>query len=381
MRCVLLADLHLGYQAYKRVDAQGVNVRESDFYGALAAATGHILADPPDAVLVAGDLWHNPHPSNRALYAAMHVLGGLGKQGIPVVVISGNHSYPDSLATSPLALLSYLPNVFPVFRGKREAFQFGDLRVQAVPYVPDQSAFLAMLAEARADLSGKHNLLLAHAGAVFLAPFATPRPKEIYFDWPDVEGFDFVALGHYHDQMPLSDRCWYVGSLERLSFGEIGQTKGLLDVTFDKGKVKVRQVPVPTRPMLTFTFSMEDATPETAAALFDQRLTELDAREDFTDKIVRVRVEKLPEACYAILSMKEARLLRQKALHLQIEYDRVGAEYGDAHPEEGETIRRLTEEIVAGLETTRLPDGMDKEKLLAYLLDKVRLVEGEEEAE
>src|SRR4030067_894211 len=46
--------------------------------------------------------------------------------------------------------------------------------------------------------------------------------------------FDYVALGHYHKFSKVQERVFYAGSTERISFNEIGQDKGFVEITLEK---------------------------------------------------------------------------------------------------------------------------------------------------
>ena len=53
--------------------------------------------------------------------------------------------------------------------------------------------------------------------------------------------FDFIALGHIHDQCQITKNAWYSGSLEHCNYGEISQKKGGLIIDTD-GDYKVEQI-------------------------------------------------------------------------------------------------------------------------------------------
>jgi len=68
MRIAHLADLHLGFRQFQRLDASGVNQREADVAGAFRRAIDAVIDRRPDAVLIAGDLFHSVRPTNRAIF-------------------------------------------------------------------------------------------------------------------------------------------------------------------------------------------------------------------------------------------------------------------------------------------------------------------------
>jgi len=65
-----LADLHLGFRQYSRQTAQGINQREADVARACRRALDDVVAQEPDLVVIAGDLFHSVRPTNTAILDA-----------------------------------------------------------------------------------------------------------------------------------------------------------------------------------------------------------------------------------------------------------------------------------------------------------------------
>ena len=70
----------------------GINCREADFYDAFTQIIDAILKIRPDYVIHTGDLFHRPHPSNRAISFCLTQLKRLSVAQIPTIIIAGNHS-------------------------------------------------------------------------------------------------------------------------------------------------------------------------------------------------------------------------------------------------------------------------------------------------
>ena len=70
MRLVHLSDLHLGYRQYQRFTPGGVNQREADVAATFRTAIDRIIALRPDAIIVAGDIFHSVRPTNQAILHA-----------------------------------------------------------------------------------------------------------------------------------------------------------------------------------------------------------------------------------------------------------------------------------------------------------------------
>src|SRR5690625_1132185 len=102
-----LADLHLGYRAYHRLTAGGINARERDVALAFRAAIDRVVELEADLVLVAGDVFHTVRPSNAAIADAFRQFARLRAQlpDAPVVVIAGNHDSPRAVETGSILRL------------------------------------------------------------------------------------------------------------------------------------------------------------------------------------------------------------------------------------------------------------------------------------
>ena len=89
-----VADTHLGYSAYRKVTEDGINQREVDVYDAFKQFVDYAVKSKPDLIIHAGDLFDSVRPNNRAITFAIKQILRLSKQGIPFVLIAGNHEHP-----------------------------------------------------------------------------------------------------------------------------------------------------------------------------------------------------------------------------------------------------------------------------------------------
>lgn len=92
-----LSDLHASYKATRRTNAQGVNLREVDGYLALAKCVQEIIEEDCDATVVAGDVFHTPAPSIRAIVFVQNQFRKLAENGVKVYALAGNHDVHDAL--------------------------------------------------------------------------------------------------------------------------------------------------------------------------------------------------------------------------------------------------------------------------------------------
>ena len=125
-----LADTHIGYSAYRKIDeATGLNQREVDTYEAFKQFVDYALKEKPDAIVHAGDLFDSVRPTNRAIAFVLSQLLRLSEAKIPFVVISGNHETPRLRETgSVFSLFEHIPEVHLVYENKYELVEIDDIR-------------------------------------------------------------------------------------------------------------------------------------------------------------------------------------------------------------------------------------------------------------
>lgn len=231
MKLVHFSDTHLGFNDLDIVDENGINQREADFYNAFTQVIDRILELKPDYVLHTGDLFHRPHPSNRAISFCLLELKRLSSAKINTIIIAGNHSTPRTKSSSPiLAALQTLDYVYPVFEERYEAVSFDDVVFHCIPHIHDENANLQAIEQCEASLStGKKNIMLLHSSvgnAYMMEEYGErvyPKDKEPLF-----AKMDYVALGHWHGfgKVGKHENVYYAGSTERTSSADARNEKG-----------------------------------------------------------------------------------------------------------------------------------------------------------
>ncbi len=394
MRIAHLADVHLGFRQFQRLDPSGVNQREMDVALAFRRAVDAVVAQRPDAVLIAGDLFHSVRPTNRAIIEAFTGLRRL-RQALPrapVALIAGNHDTPRSVeAGSILKLMSVLGVEVVDDAPRRLHWPELDLAVLAVPHA-------ALLGERRSgewrrETGARWNVLMLHPEVPGLFPEGVTDYGGARVDLGEMQGggdgpFDYVALGHYHIVHEVAPRVWYSGSLEYTSpniWGEWkaeerdGLAKGFLMVDLEAGRVE-RVAVEPRRKV--YDFPWLDASGMSAAELnaaLRDRLASLPFPVE--GAVVRQVVKEVPRALAQALDHEALRTTRAAALHFHLDLRRpdprrevgVGG-LGGRQP--------LAELVAQYLGRRPLDADLDRERLVAlgrgYLEDVEReLREGE----
>ncbi len=372
MKLAHIADAHLGIRQYHRQTPSGINQREADVAHAFRAAIDGVLAARPDAIVVAGDLFHSVRPTNQAIVFAFRQFQRLREAlpDAPIVLIAGNHDTPRSSETgSILRLFEELAVDVAADEARRLVYPRLGLSVLAVPHQ-------AWMNGERPDLqpggSERFQVLLMHGEVEGVFPI--DRSSADYggalIGIRDVnpEGWSYVALGHYHSQYQVLPKVWYAGSLEYVShnlWGEMADgkgrgaaEKGWLLADLESGTVTRQTVPA-ARAIL-------DLPPIHAvgqsAAEINRLLAERfeSVRGGIADKIVRLRVWDIPRHVVRELDHAAIRDWKAEALHLLLDLRRpeVQRAVGIGAPGRRQTLPELVSSYLA---KRPLPAELDRQ--------------------
>ncbi|MFD1512286.1 DNA double-strand break repair protein Mre11 [Halomarina rubra] len=268
-RVIHTGDTHIGYQQYHRPE------RRQDFLDAFRRVLDDAVADDVDAVVHAGDLFHDRRPDLQDILGTLDALRTLAAADVPFLAVVGNHEakrdaqWLDLFASLGLATrLGPTPHVV------------GDTAFYGLDFVPrSQRDALEYDFEPH---DAAHATLVTHG---LFQPFD-------YGDWDArdiVEGspvaFDALLLGDNHkaDRAQVAD-TWvtYCGSTERASASE-REERGYNIVTFDD-EVSISRRGVETR---EFVFVDVELGPGEGV----ERVREQAGQHDVEDAVVIVTVE------------------------------------------------------------------------------------------
>jgi len=240
MKCVHIADTHLGMTGFQTVDPEsGMNLRERLVYDNFLMSIEEIIRARPDAIIHAGDLFDQVRPRTRAYTTVLAALDRLHEEEIPLVVIAGNHSMPKTRYTeSPFAVLDYhRADIHAAYRYRYEPVELGDTLFHLIPNLLRADHYTEEFN--RVECSPRHhNVLVTHGLASDLSDkkLQTAAEHEISMSMLSSD-FEYIALGHYHGQQQVADNAWYSGSIEYCSYAEIRDRKGGLIVNTGTGDV------------------------------------------------------------------------------------------------------------------------------------------------
>ena len=250
MKLVHIADTHLGLAAFSRLDPDsGMNLREKQIYDNFLTAIDVIIREKPDVLVHAGDLFDTVKPKTRAYTTVLDALTRLADAGIPLVIVTGNHSMVKTrYTTSPLAVLDYHPaEIHAAYKFTYERVEIGDTVFHLIPNMLRVEDYRT--AYDTIDLApGRNNVLVTHGLATAIKDKRLATVAEHELDSTILsDTFDYIALGHYHNQSQITTNAWYSGSTEYLTYGEIRDEKGGLVV--DPARHTVDHLDLPKTPM------------------------------------------------------------------------------------------------------------------------------------
>ena len=235
-RVIHTGDTHVGYQQYHSPE------RRADFRRAFDAVVDDAIEADVDAVVHAGDLFHDRRPELQDLMAVLSTLRRLDDAGIPFLAVVGNHE-----ATRTGEWLDLFQETGLATRLGADPVTVGDTAFYGLDWVPESR---------RPDLSyefashdANHAALVSHG---LFTPFDFGEwETETVLTASTVE-FDAMLLGDNHtpDTAEVLD-TWvtYCGSTERASASE-RDARGYNLVTFDDEGVDIRRRSLETRPFV-----------------------------------------------------------------------------------------------------------------------------------
>ncbi|EMA19301.1 DNA double-strand break repair protein Mre11 [Haloarcula argentinensis] len=243
-RVIHTGDTHVGYQQYNVPD------RRDDFLDAFRQVVRDAIADDADAVVHAGDLFHDRRPALADIMGTLTVLEELSEADIPFLAVVGNHE-----AKRDAQWLDLYESLGLATRLDDEPTVIGDTAFYGLDFVPRSQ---------RDDLD--YDFAPHGADSAALVTHGLFQPFD-YGDWDAEEiltessvEFDAMLLGDNHDpgKQQVED-AWvtYCGSTERASASE-REDRGYNIVTFGD-EVRITRRGLDTR---EFVFVDVDLGPE-----------------------------------------------------------------------------------------------------------------------
>ncbi|MDE1839084.1 MAG: exonuclease SbcCD subunit D [Thaumarchaeota archaeon] len=250
-----ISDTHLGFVQYHSEE------RENDVYTAFDEAIDTSIKDHVDFIILAGDIFHVPNPSGKAIVVLANALKRLKKNNIESFFILGDHDISRIRATPVpwvyhnLEFSKYIGNGKPVIYKDVLIAGFDKRRKTEIESFEDDFSKI----DADAKKHQGHKILVLHQGITEINKFAGELNST---DLP--RNFTYYAMGHLHEQeirqfSHLGGPLAYPGSIELTSSEGIKETqKGFYQVDISRPEPHPTWIKLDTRPQFSIKTSMEN---------------------------------------------------------------------------------------------------------------------------
>lgn len=275
MTFVHLSDLHLG----KRLEKQSLLPDQEYILDQIIAL---LKENPPDGILIAGDVYDRSVPAVDAIELFNHFLEELSAFQIPIFIISGNHDSGERLSFAHRSLKRADIHISPNYHGKITPItvkkEGEEVDVCLLPflkpamvqnYFPDQNiqtyndTVKTVVNEMDVDPS-RPSVLVAHQ---FVTGAVTCDSEEISVggsenvDKSIFKNFQYVALGHLHGPQNVENiHIRYCGSPLKYSFSEVDHAKSLTYVQVGKNFSLEKKPLTPLRDLVKIRGSYNQLT-------------------------------------------------------------------------------------------------------------------------
>ena len=250
-----ISDTHLGLEQY------GLEEREQDVYDSFNQAIDISIKDKVDFVIFAGDIFHTPNPSGKAILQMANALKRLKQNSIESFFILGEHDISRIRATPipyvyhNLEFSKYVGRGEPVYHKDVMIAGFDKIRKNEITTFEEKFKEIDSLAKQH----NGHKILVLHQGITELNQFAGELNAS---DLP--KNFTYYAMGHLHDKIvkdfdQLGGPLAYPGSTEMTTSEGIKETeKGFFEVDISTNETKPTWIKLDTRPQFSSKIDFEE---------------------------------------------------------------------------------------------------------------------------
>ncbi|HEY6581610.1 MAG TPA: exonuclease SbcCD subunit D [Rubrobacter sp.] len=359
VRIAHISDTHLGYTRYAKFHSEtSRNQREVDVQEAYERTVDAILERDVDLVIHSGDVFDSVRPATHVIIGFLKQTFRITGRNIPYLVAAGNHETPRLRSTTAALEYANLVNAISAhgFEVEYHLEPVGDASV-GVTLVPHGAVFEtgAVTPAREADV----NILVTH-GMVPGLEAKQHEMGEANLQPGMLEGgFDYVALGHYHEFHKHKPNAYYAGATERFGFGEVDSKPGFAIVEFDgSGLTGVEHVPIQTRRMIDLP---KIKGRELDAAELTEEIRKRTNDADLDDAVVRLRAFDVKRGVASGVDRELLRDLQRRCLNFSLEIyadERSGTEDGEGPV--SAVFGPLTEEFASFVKERRENGELEK---------------------
>lgn len=237
---VVISDLHFGNhkqwanEVTDTTEFPGCNSRMYNIVYAVRAAVDFAVKHEAEAIIVAGDIFHERKVIEVAVFNAVYSLFHEISEKVPLFIIPGNHDmvdlhalYGDRGLVSVYPFKNFCNVIYKPTLIDLKSFNVGLLpfNMDVKKVIESSSTLYSNIDKTKFSVSIYHH---SFDGAVFGGhQFKMPSPLKI----SDLPTFDLNLSGHYHFAQTLKSKnnsLTYIGSIVQHNFGEATYNPGFL---------------------------------------------------------------------------------------------------------------------------------------------------------
>lgn len=251
-KVALFSDTHCHpFQPYSTILPNGMNSRLADTLNCIDQIREKCIRERVSIVLFGGDLFHVRKSINVVAFNAVYeALSKFVLNGMPIVMIAGNHDQADRAGAvhSMHAFKTFCTVIdSPSWTVVNDAHN-NPYGIFGVPYTDDVKELKAQCRK-KPDISKHvHNFFLGHLGvqgAKLGADFVYSNRYDIKLSDVVPETFDAVYFGHYHLHQKLAKNAYYIGAPLQHTWGDANQKRGFLIYDTESKKHKFHALKFP----------------------------------------------------------------------------------------------------------------------------------------
>ena len=324
MRIVICGDTHIGaifgLGAYTK---NGGNTRIDDYEKTLNYIVDYAIENNVDAFIQTGDAFDSRTPAPEHMNVLNRAIKKLSRANITSIVIMGNHDYRRTgesftSAISSLACKDY-PNVRLIL--EPEVLKFydknnGNTQIVLIPY-RDRRMYSGKTTEEDSNLYQQEvfsllkecdeespTVVIGH-NFYYNGSYNDYGGTEILAKLDTFEKCDMVVMGHYHEFKIVKKKppAVYIGSMEKINFGDEHVDKFFID--YDAATKQTKVLKCPSRQLQDESIDLSECSYLDLDLKLKNKIKDLELK----DKITRLKIAIKDNLAASIKKSEVERLL------------------------------------------------------------------------
>jgi DNA repair protein SbcD/Mre11 len=340
MKIAILGDIHIGsgFNIGKTDPETQLNSRLLDFVNTFNDTIDKFVERGVTVVVITGDIYDTRHPTSAQLNIFSKCLHRAVSKGITILMVVGNHDQQRTISTTTIDMYNslQLDNIISFPNMSVHTINDGNKNIHLVmmPYRDRKMITGAQTnLEAIEKIKKEVNLLTSDLigtkiaiGHFMIDKAITGETSEVFsiselvLPLETFIGFDAVIMGHVHKHSILSKHplTMYIGSMEKISFGEKDHTK--VSIVIDTDNMDNTEIiKTKTRELFEMNFDYTNGDKHYTNQITDKIVSDIEAFDDLYnlhDSIVKLVVKVKENDMYYINQER----LKEYILNKKISY-------------------------------------------------------------